>query len=825
MFFIRTLLCLWLVFGFPSAALSVDGGADPSPAKAEARASGPASAPAPDPAQDVWATLLQNRVEELGSIDAETLELTRKLPAASRKLNNSLQGIEEEYQRLMTLARVSRGLPLELSVVQQRLQRLNEQILAVLDPLEGTMNTLKNRLNEISLLEQDSAPTKDEPAPSPELKAFLTDLQQTQGRLNAVQIRISRVLAPARKLQENIVGLIARVGENIPQLWQDYYLLRSGKMYEVESWLNIQKSLSALEETFFVRMNAELPWTVPGWVGVILRALVFILPIQGLIFMSRRFSRRWTESIRTGWNRMCGHSFVWLSLGFMFHFAAWSPSGSYHLLSIAGTLLLSLGQMALAWDLYIFQRNDLPRRSPLWPLFVPLLFGLLLLFFNLPGPILGGIWLIMLLVTLWKEYRRPLPNIPFPLVINLLKGQTFILWIAVLMTLMGWGRLSILLCVAYAAVAVCVQQAVGFMRLMGTIAQTMPQDGAKALFSGFLLALALPGILVLATAATGLWILAYPGGEFLLTHLANMDVSVGKTSFSMLQVLLIVSAFYVTRSFISVGRSFISDMPAHGVRIDRSLVGPIQAGFTYLLWGLFGLYTLSALGFSLTSIAVVAGGLSVGIGFGLQNIINNFVSGLLVIFGQTLREGDVINVGGVNGIVRRINIRSTQVETFDNAVIFVPNAEFLSAKLTNWTRNGRMVRQEVAVGVAYGSDIMLVEELLKQVADEHPKVLSYPEPVILFNDFAASSLDFRLRFWVGDILHGTGIASEIRKSIDAKFSKAKIEIAFPQMDIHLRDNEIVPVDLRGPHKAVRTESKEDKHVPESEPQPAGRASS
>ena len=213
---------------------------------------------------------------------------------------------------------------------------------------------------------------------------------------------------------------------------------------------------------------------------------------------------------------------------------------------------------------------------------------------------------------------------------------------------------------------------------------------------------------------------------------------------------------------------------------------------------MFGLYTLSALGFSLTSIAVVAGGLSVGIGFGLQNIINNFVSGLLVIFGQTLREGDVIDVGGVNGIVRRINIRSTQVETFDNAVIFVPNAEFLSGKLTNWTRNGRMVRQEVAVGVAYGSDIQLVEKLLKQVAKEHQKVLTYPEPVVLFNDFAASSLDFRLRFWVGDILHGSGIASDI-------------EISFPQMDVHLRENETVPVELRNPRKVKEpTLQQEDK---------------
>ncbi len=275
-----------------------------------------------------------------------------------------------------------------------------------------------------------------------------------------------------------------------------------------------------------------------------------------------------------------------------------------------------------------------------------------------------------------------------------------------------------------------------------------------------------------------------------------MDVSIGKTSFNMLQMLLIISAFYVTRSFISVGRSFIADLPLRGIHLDRSLVGPIQAGFTYTLWGVFGLYTLSALGFSLTNVAVVAGGLSVGIGFGLQNIINNFVSGLLVIFGQTLREGDVIDVGGVNGIVRRINIRSTQVETFDNAVIFVPNAEFLSGKLTNWTRNGRMVRQEVLVGVAYGSDVARTEELLKQTAQGHPDVLTYPEPSVLFKDFGASSLDFRLLFWVGDILHGARIASDIRKAIDAAFTEANIEIAFPQMDVHLRQNETVPVDLR-----------------------------
>ena len=193
-------LFLCLSLALPCAAF-----ADTAPASGQ-KTDAPVSTPktVPDPTQDVWTTLLQNRVEELGAIDAETVALTKRLPDASRKLNAALSGIEEEYQRLMTLSRVSRGLPLELSVVQQRLARLNDKLSDVLEPLEGTLNTLKSRLSEISLLEQDSAPSKDETDISPELQAFLSDLAQTQGRLNTVQIRISRVLAPARKLQENI---------------------------------------------------------------------------------------------------------------------------------------------------------------------------------------------------------------------------------------------------------------------------------------------------------------------------------------------------------------------------------------------------------------------------------------------------------------------------------------------------------------------------------------------------------------------------------------------------------------------------------------------
>ncbi|MEG2139330.1 MAG: mechanosensitive ion channel, partial [Bilophila sp.] len=741
-----------------------------------------------DPTQDIWNLLLQKRVEELGTIDVEAASLLKKLPAASRQLKEDLGNIEAEYQRLVTISRVSRGLPLELSVVQERLVLLRDRLSAVLDPLDGTLGTLKTRLNEISLLEQD-APTQNENEATPELRAFMKDLAQTQGRLNNLQTKLNRVIKPARKLGESITAQADRLTAAIPGLWQAYYLQRAGRLYEVDTWSNVGKSVNVLQETFNLRMNAEVPTSVSAWLTVLLRGMVLLFPLLLLIMASRRLAQLWPDTLRTGWERLSRHSLCWLAFGFTFHFAAWAPNGgSYHVLSVIGTLLLSLGQMALAWDMYTFERTDLQRHSPLWPLFAPLLAGLLLLLFNLPGPMLGGVWLVILFVTLWRDRLRALPDIPFPLVINLLKFQSFVLWIAVLMTLLGWGRLSILVCMAYAAFAVCVQQAVGFMRITNTLSERLPQQGFQALLSGFVLALALPAMLVLATLATGLWVLAYPGGQFLLSNMASLDFSIGQTTFNVIQILFIFSAFYVTRSFISVGRSFITELPSQGVRIEQSLVGPIQVAFTYLLWVLFGLYTLSALGFSLTSLAVVAGGLSVGIGFGLQNIINNFVSGLLMIFGQTLREGDVIEVGqNLTGTVKKINVRSTIVETPDNAVIFVPNAEFLSGRLTNWTRNGRMVRLEINVGVAYGTDVQTVIRLLQDVAREHPKVLGYPEPLVLFKDFGASSLDFGLRFWVGDILHGMGIATDLRVAIDKAFTEHGVEISFPQLDVHVRE--------------------------------------
>ena len=189
----------------------------------------------------------------------------------------------------------------------------------------------------------------------------------------------------------------------------------------------------------------------------------------------------------------------------------------------------------------------------------------------------------------------------------------------------------------------------------------------------------------------------------------------------------------------------------------------------------------------LSNLAVVAGGLSVGIGFGMQTIVNNFVSGLLLIFSRSMQVGDVVEVGGTVGRVRKISVRATVVETYDNASIYVPNSEFVSGRLTNWTRSSRTTRRDVVVGVAYGSDTALVMKLLLNAANATDNILKYPTPVVLFSDFGASTLDFTLRFWVQDYDLAVSTSSNVRLAIERLLREHNIEVAFPQMDVHIKE--------------------------------------
>lgn len=193
-------------------------------------------------------------------------------------------------------------------------------------------------------------------------------------------------------------------------------------------------------------------------------------------------------------------------------------------------------------------------------------------------------------------------------------------------------------------------------------------------------------------------------------------------------------------------------------------------------------------GINLSNLALIAGAMSIGIGFGLQNIINNFVSGLILLFEQPIKKGDWIIIGNTEGFVKRISVRSTVIQSLDNADIIVPNSDLISKEVINWTHDDRSGRIRIPVGVAYGSDIEMVRSILLKIAMAHPKVLKdekHPGPKVLFRNFGDSSLDFLLVCYIQNITDRFDVETDLRSQIDAEFKRAGITIPFPQRDIHI----------------------------------------
>jgi small-conductance mechanosensitive channel len=273
----------------------------------------------------------------------------------------------------------------------------------------------------------------------------------------------------------------------------------------------------------------------------------------------------------------------------------------------------------------------------------------------------------------------------------------------------------------------------------------------------------------------------YSVKELLNIHLINLggnDISLWKLLYFSLMIFLL---FYLSGKLKKLletkALKHYSDI---GVR--QSVATIIR--YCIILLGL--VIILQSSGIDLSTITILVGALGVGIGFGLQNITNNFVSGIVILFERPIKVGDRIDVGGTMGKVAAISPRATTIITNDNIAIIVPNSEFISGRVINWSYNDDKVRFKVPVSVAYGCDIRFVEKILLDVASNNPDILKEPPPVARINEFGDSGIQFELRVWSSSLMHFQGkLMSDINFAIYEKFKEHHITIPFPQRDIHI----------------------------------------
>jgi potassium-dependent mechanosensitive channel len=220
--------------------------------------------------------------------------------------------------------------------------------------------------------------------------------------------------------------------------------------------------------------------------------------------------------------------------------------------------------------------------------------------------------------------------------------------------------------------------------------------------------------------------------------------------------------------------------------ISGGVRNSIRTGIGYVGIVIAALMAFSYAGFSLSNIAIIAGALSVGIGFGLQNLVNNFVSGLILLAERPIRVGDMVVVGGEEGYVRKISVRSTELETFDGAHVLVPNSYFVAEKVKNWTFRNNIRRIAIPIGVAYGSDARQVQAVLLKVAADNPDILKTPGPAVTLDEFAPASVNFTLYTFIADITKTGSVRTELAMAILAAFAQAGIVIPFGQTDVTIR---------------------------------------
>lgn len=253
-------------------------------------------------------------------------------------------------------------------------------------------------------------------------------------------------------------------------------------------------------------------------------------------------------------------------------------------------------------------------------------------------------------------------------------------------------------------------------------------------------------------------------------------IKLGSVTISLLGIIsglvVFVGGYLLTRWF----RNWLDGSVMARGRVDAGVRNSIRTAVGYAGILLAALLGISSAGIDLSNFALVAGGLSLGIGFGLQNVVSNFVSGLIILAERPFKAGDWVVAGDLSGMVKKISVRATEIETFQRQTLIVPNSTFINAPLGNWTHRNKIGRVDMKVGIAYGSDARLAAQVMDAIMRDHPLVLKNPEPAVVFLNFGPAALEFELRFFLADILNSVVVQNDIRFAVLEGFDRERIEI-------------------------------------------------
>lgn len=716
---------------------------------------------------------LRHRIEKFSVMIAEEQAAIKRTAAQIDNAKLKLNNLFDNYQQLFISRNTSSGSPLERKHFETTLTYLSNKNSNLVEDLTSETDAVSIRVDLFQAYEQLTSDTKKA---TPSLFRQFDDVWK---RAHHIQTESGKQLAQLESLLRKSNQLLGRIDKiqkgkkSLYELWKQYFLTGKTPIFSLEYWNEVFPSGSWL--------TLKASGLKDATAAIINNAARFLFLFMILVTMgitTKRFFKKYihvkvdkeSSAIRSQFYFVLATTGLSLFLVTRITF----PTSMESLAALgAGVFLLSILKLSKHMN------TDKHLSSYGYSRFASLfIVSTQLLTQGLPSRSITLVFLVVITILWSKDSILTWKKKKQPVTVTAMRGGALTPLFA--LAVLGYGRLACLFTIIWCLGIFVVALGTLWSQIIfqGTEKSTKIQKG---LSKGLLVPLGWAGAFTLPY----LWFVDF-FGENTVSTILNSQIALGDYTIFLKSILTLFILFFLTKHSLSAFNVSIEFVGSRWQKAKRGAVPSIQTLATYAVWSLFTMLAMRIIGVSLTSITVIAGGLSVGIGFGMQNVVNNFISGLILLFGRSIQQGDIIEMNGLWCTVKKINIRTTVVETFENAVIMIPNSDLVSTQLTNWTKNNPSLRRDILVGVAYGSDTEKVSQTLARVADEHLNVLKSPSAQVLFSAFGSSSLDFILRVWIDDIDHTIRATSELRFAIDEAFRKEGIEIAFPQMDIHFK---------------------------------------
>lgn len=689
---------------------------------------------------NAWKAVLAGIEQDMRRRVARVEEVRLVLPKLIEDIQITMSEADNRLTQLLILRGVAGQTPWSLRTLHAQYLSLDLYLQEKSQDLELAREHLRKIKTENATL-RHIREKDDEKAYAGATVAALEEparrLEALKGEIEGIKADIDANLEQVARLRTQVATAHKALKKDYIEQFRGFFFGRTSPPLDTYGLHQLSGSTSEWLGDFQRFITPVFSWTQwPALAGVGLS--VFLVVWLAGLFAARRFNLADEGHFRSGWPL--------LSFGVVFYVVTLIiPFTASHPLN------LLLVVMAEAGATVLFQHH-LPK-GRLWLFFQMFVLGALAEAVSLPAESMCVVWPLAMSWGAWRLWRMGA------------FWQSGVFLVLAFMALLGFAPPVQALTQAWFLLLVTV----GAVRALRVLMAELGENWLRYVH---------PLCVAVLTIAFLAWVLIFTGGMGFMEYVFGLELDMGKAKLSLDAVAAMTVLFFVVRLTLTWLAVFVEKGSFVGKPFDPALGHTIAAACSYTFWLGYILVAFHILGFSLSALTWIASGLSVGVGFGLKDIINNFVSGLIILFGGSIKRGDVIQTGKLVGEVVTVSVRNTTVRTLDNSMLIIPNSSFLKGEIINWSYQDKRIRLTIPVSVIPGTKLKKVRKLLLNVAKEHALVLKDPAPSVLLRQFGKLGLEFELYVWIEDFRDKFKVESDMATTIDQVLQENKITLAF-----------------------------------------------